>query len=123
LAAVQGLAFAQFNLGVLYENGMGIAHNYREAERWYRLAAVQGVALAQFNLGQLYEKGLGVPRDYKEAVKWYRLAAGQGVAQAKLNLGELYKNDLVFPAISEQQKIAPVLQKRRVRPYQKENID
>ena len=74
LAAEQGDATAQFNLGVMYANG--------EAVRWYRLAAEQGYAAAQFNLGVMYANGEGVPEDDAEAVRWYRLAAEQGYATA-----------------------------------------
>ena len=33
---------AQYNLGNKYDNGTGVAQNYAEAARWYRLAAEQG---------------------------------------------------------------------------------
>jgi hypothetical protein len=90
LAADQGDASAQNNLGVMYENGRGVPQDYKEAVKWYRLAADQGDASAQYNLGEMYENGRGVPQDYKEAVKWYRLAADQGVASAQYNLGVMY---------------------------------
>ena len=38
-AAEQGDAEAQFNLGLMYEQGQGITQDYAEALRWYRLAA------------------------------------------------------------------------------------
>ena len=82
LAAEQGYAAAQSNLGVMYDNG--------EAVRWYRLAAEQGYAAAQFNLGVMYANGEGVPEDDAEAVRWYRLAAEQGDATAQSNLGLMY---------------------------------
>ncbi|MBM3522441.1 MAG: SEL1-like repeat protein, partial [Alphaproteobacteria bacterium] len=44
--AEQGNAYAQYNLGVMYDNGWGVAQDYAEAERWYRLAADQGNARA-----------------------------------------------------------------------------
>ena len=69
---------AQYNLGVMYDNGDGVLQDYKEAVKWYRLAAEQGYANAQYNLGVMYDNGRGVPQDYKEAVKWYRLAAEQG---------------------------------------------
>src|SRR5258705_8024788 len=40
--AEQGLAVAQFNLGLMYDLGQGVAQNYPEAVKWYRLAADQG---------------------------------------------------------------------------------
>jgi TPR repeat protein len=53
LAADQGYAAAQFNLGVCYRNGIGVAKDEAEAVRLYRLAADQGDAAAQRNLGVL----------------------------------------------------------------------
>jgi hypothetical protein len=83
---------AQFNLGALYMNGQGVAQDYRESARWYKLAAEQGQAEAEYNLGVLYANGQGVSRDNSEAAHWYRLAAEQGHADAGFNLGALYTN-------------------------------
>ncbi len=52
--AEQGEAFAQSNLGLMYERGQGVPQDYKEAVKWYRLAAEQGDAEAQFNLGIMY---------------------------------------------------------------------
>ena len=81
LAAEQGDATAQFNLGFMYANGEGVPKDAAEAVRWYRLAAEQGLAIAQFNLGNMYANGRGVLKDDAEAVRWYRLAAEQGLAE------------------------------------------
>jgi TPR repeat protein len=45
LAADQGDADDQYNLGVMYDNGDGVPENDAEAARWFRLAADQGDAL------------------------------------------------------------------------------
>src|SRR5436190_1055289 len=39
--AEQGLAVAQFNVGLMYDMGQGVLQNYSEAVKWYRLAADQ----------------------------------------------------------------------------------
>jgi TPR repeat protein len=85
-AAEQGYAMAQFNLGIMYEFGVGVLQDYAEAVKWYRRAAEQGHAMAQCNLGIMYDSGQGVPQDYAEAAKWYRRAAEQGHAKAQFNL-------------------------------------
>jgi TPR repeat protein len=89
-AAEQGSASAQLNLGVKYDNGVGVAEDNTEAVRWYRLAAEQGHAPAQKSLGYMYDNGEGVAEDNTEAVRWYRLAAEQGHAPAQYNLGYMY---------------------------------
>ncbi len=39
LAAEQGHAKAQYNLGVCYYKGQGVQQSYTEAVKWYRKAA------------------------------------------------------------------------------------
>ncbi len=53
LAAAQGDAYAQFNLGFMFEDGQGVAKDRAEAIRLYRLAAAQGQANATAALKRL----------------------------------------------------------------------
>jgi uncharacterized protein len=88
--AQTGHAWAQYDLGVMYDHAEGVAPDDKEAVKWYRAAAAQGNAWAQSKLGNMYNQGHGVAQDYKEAVKWYRLAADQGFPPAQGNLGRMY---------------------------------
>ena len=88
--ADQGLAAAQFNLGVMYDKGRGVPENDAEAVKWWLKAADQGGADAQYNLGIMYRHGRGVPENDAEAFKWTRKAAEQGMAKAQYNLGVMY---------------------------------
>ena len=90
--ANQGNAQAQFNLGVMYDNGQGVPKDEAQAVAWYRKAAEQGYVSAQYNLGVMYGNGRGVPKDEAQAVAWYRKAAEQGEAMAQTNLGLMYVN-------------------------------
>ena len=90
-AAAQGDAAAQYNLGVMYDNGEGVAEDDIKAVAWYQKAADQGYAGAQTNLGWMYVKGKGVTKDAVKAVAWYQKAAAQGDADAQLNLGWMYE--------------------------------
>ncbi|WP_443636326.1 tetratricopeptide repeat protein [Candidatus Njordibacter sp. Uisw_058] len=90
--AEQGDIDAQYNLGVMYDNGDGVPENDKTAVKWYTKAAEQGHASAQFNLGSMYQNGDGVPENDKTAVKWYTKAAEQGHAKAQANLGLMYDN-------------------------------
>ena len=94
MAADQGVAGAQTNLGNLYESGLGgLEKNEQEAVRLYRLAADQNMALAQFNLGRSYEMGRGgLAKSDGEAARLYKLAADQGLSAAQYNLGRFYEN-------------------------------
>ena len=80
--AEKGYAFAQFNLGVLYDQGQGVPQDNALAMQWYRKAAEQGLPQAQVNLAIMYEEGQGMPPDYAQAYFWYALADAQGDGQA-----------------------------------------
>ena len=86
--AERGDAEAQFELGIMYENGEGLPEDHSEAANWYRKAAEQGHAQAQLFLGLMYEEGKGLPEDHAEAANWYGKAAEQGetVAQGRLSV-------------------------------------
>jgi uncharacterized protein len=92
--AEQGDAPAQYNLGLMYDNGRGVPRDYAAAVQWYRKAAEQGHAGAQYNLGLMYDSGQGVPQDYAAALSWLRKAAEQsgtgGAGLAQVNLGRMY---------------------------------
>lgn len=88
--AEQGNPRAQNGLGMIFDQGLGVAKNLVEAFDLYRKAAVQGYALAQFSLGDMYAKGEGVPKDSTTAASWYRKAAEQGLAFAQHNLALMY---------------------------------
>lgn len=89
--AEAGNAYAQYNLGVIYDQGYeGVKQNKSEAAKWFLKAAKQGLAEAQFNIANMYYHGKGVPKNRSEAAKWWCRAAEQGVAEAQYNLGFIY---------------------------------
>lgn len=69
---------AQYNLGVMFDEGAGVEQDFAAAAAWYRKAAEQGFVDAQTNLGIMYYHGLGISRDIAEAAHWFRMAASQG---------------------------------------------
>ena len=84
-----GDAEAQYNLGVMYDEGAGIEQNLASAAAWYRKAAEQGFVDAQINLGMLYYHGQDFTRDHDEAAKWFERAASQGDREAATYLKRL----------------------------------
>jgi TPR repeat protein len=89
-AAEDGHADSQFNVALMYEKGIGVGKDEKEAMVWYGKSALQGNASAQFNLGVFYENGRGTKVDFAKANEWYRKASVQGDALAIGNLGMLY---------------------------------
>ena len=107
LAADQGDASAQNNLGVMYEYGRGVPQDYGEAVKWFRLAADQGEALAQNNLGLMYAKGKGVPQNYIQAHMWLNLAGARGNEDARKTRG-IVKDKMTPEQVAEAQRLASV---------------
>ena len=103
--AEQGDAYAQFNLGVIYDIGRGVPENNAEAVKWYRKAADQGDADAQSNLGIMYANGDGVPENDVGAYVWWSMAKTQGHKGAKGNL-EILKPQMTKQQIAEAQSLA-----------------
>jgi TPR repeat protein len=87
-----GEAWAQCNVGLMYDNGHGVIKDETEAVRWYRKAADQGSVQAQFNLAVSYVFGTGVPKSDAEAIRWYLEAAMQGHAKALEQLMKMYQS-------------------------------
>ncbi len=81
-AAAQGDPRAMNVLASIFEEGLGVQKNYKEAISWYKLAADQGHAEAQFRLGDLYHMGLGTLQDNIMAHMWTNLSAAQGYGYA-----------------------------------------
>ena len=89
--AYQGYTGAQYNLGLMYDKGQGVAQDDSAAMKWYRMAADQGHAGAQYNLGVMYRQGRGgLSQSDALAVQLYRKAADQGFAPAQYILGNMY---------------------------------
>jgi TPR repeat protein len=101
----QNHAEAQYNLGVCYAHGEGVANDPVEAAKWYRQGAEQNYALAQQNLGRCFYSGRGVAKDWVEAYKWLLLAVRQGDDDAKNDMTEL-ESKLTPEQIAEGQKRA-----------------
>ena len=107
-AAEQGNASAQFNLGLMYDNGEGVPEDDREAVKWYRKAAEQGNLFAQYNLGVMYAKGEGVPEDYVKAYAWVNLAAARGDEKA-VEAKDRIRRRMTAEQLAEAQKLSAEL--------------
>lgn len=80
LAAERGDAEAQFNLGMMYDNGLDDSHyptasERPEAMRWFLAAAEQGLSRAQIKLAEMYAADPETPESSVKACAWFLLAA------------------------------------------------
>jgi len=88
--AEQGNVDAQFQAGMIYAMGKGIAEDDKQAAGWLGKAAGQGHREAQTKLGFMYATGKGVAQNYNTAVDWFYKAAEQGDVTAQYNLALMY---------------------------------
>lgn len=96
-AAEKGQASAQYVMGRLYHDGLGLPQDFAKALHWYRRAAEQQYAPAKSGLGYMYRKGEGVPQNYERAYFWFREAADQGFARGMANIGFMHQQGLGVP--------------------------
>ena len=92
LAAANGDASAEFEVGARLAEGKGTTQNFKDAAKWYQRSAAKGFVQAQYRLGTLFERGLGMKADQARAEDWYRRAAEQGNVKAMHNLAVLSAN-------------------------------
>ena len=79
--AEQGDSYSQYNLGLMYDYGLGVIEDDAQAVYWYRKAAEQSHAKGQYSIGYMYASGRGIAKDDTQAVYWFRKAAEQGEAK------------------------------------------
>ena len=91
-AAEQGIAKAQFNLGVMYAKARAFPRQGGGGQMVSPRRQNRGMPKAQYNLGVMYDHGVGnfARQGEIERCKWYRRAAEQGIAEAQHNLGLMY---------------------------------
>ena len=103
--AKQNNVFAQYNLGVMYEKGLGAPQDYKESVKWFRLAAEQGYSDAQYNLGAMYYNGQGVPKDYVMAHMYWNIAALSGDTDA-IHHRRIVEKKMTSSQLAESQRMA-----------------
>ncbi len=78
-----GFGEAAFNLGILYEDGLGVERDMDRAVALYRRGAENGSVKAQFRIGRLYWLGApGVAADREEGRRYLAMAAANGDGEA-----------------------------------------
>lgn len=82
LAAEQGAAASQFNVGLFLFHGEGVEQNHSRAFRYFSLSARQGDAESQFYLGAQYGGGLGIEVDMSKGYMWTVLSMANGLDAA-----------------------------------------
>ena len=106
-ASREGDSVSQFNLGRLYESGIGIKQNYEAAVIYYLSAAKKSHPYAQGSVAVLYAYGRGVPQDYVQSYVWSTLAAANYPKWARDERSAAIRNrDIVAARMSAQELLA-----------------
>ena len=83
---------AQYNLGIMYDEGRGVSADKAVAAEWWLKAAKQDMPEALHNLASSYLFGAGFAADpsHDEAVAWMARAAELGLPRSQYTLGKMY---------------------------------
>lgn len=69
---------AQFDIAVMYDDGVGLPRNLPLALQWYVRAAEAGLVDAQYMAGRFYGRGRGTGQNPARALFWFELARAGG---------------------------------------------
>ncbi len=94
-SAHHNVANAQYNLGVLYHQGLGVKQDIGKAISLYRVAASNNHPEAQYNLGIAHMEGVGADYNPQIAAYYFEKASAGGVVEAAYNLGLIQENGLL----------------------------
>lgn len=89
---VEGYAPAQYQMGIVYQNGYGVPKDGMKALALFELAASQNYSDAQFELALIYTEGKLVKQDLNKAYQLTFQAAKKGLASAQFNLAVMLAN-------------------------------
>ena len=84
LGAAQGIAQAQYNLGVLLYEGRALPQNHQEAVAWFRKAADKNYPNAVYMLAFMLENGHGCTEDLRSAYQLYQRGAALNEEDSQL---------------------------------------
>ncbi len=86
---------AQFNMGRMYDEGVGVVENDVTAVYWYKLAAQSDFAPAMVQYGLAMIDGRTGTVDYVEGFAVMQRAAETGDAEAQFQMGKFYRDGVV----------------------------
>ncbi len=80
---------AQYDVALMYANGVGVGKNISQAFTWTKAAAEKGHTAAQYLLGSAYFGGLGAPKNEQKALTCFLKAYEHGSEKAALKLAKV----------------------------------
>lgn len=80
---------AQYEVALMYANGVGVGKNVSQTFSWTKAAADKGHCAAQYLLGSAYFGGLGTPRNEQKALFCFLKAYENGSEKASFKLAKI----------------------------------
>jgi uncharacterized protein len=97
IAAQSGMAEANYNVGMYYENGAVVDKDAEKAFAFFMRAAQGGLAQAQHKVATYYQNGVGIGRDIVAALGWFQRAADQNFGLSQLVMGAMNEMGVGMP--------------------------
>lgn len=86
---------AEYYIGIMFMNGLGVEENREQGTLWLKLAANRDYVDAQYELGRAYVAGIKLEQNIDLGIRWLLSAAKKGHPGAQFNYGLLYQQDKV----------------------------
>lgn len=80
---------AQYDVALMYANGVGVGKNISQTFAWTKAAAEKGHPAAQYLLGSAYFGGLGTPKNEQKALSCFLKAYEHGSEKAAFKLAKV----------------------------------
>ena len=81
---------AQYDVAMMYVQGIGVAKDREVGFGWMIQAGTSGNIGAMNELGAIYESGIGASRNFAVAFQWYRMAAQADNPIGQFNIANMY---------------------------------
>ena len=82
---------AQYNLGSIYLDGLGVVQNFSKAFSNFLLSAENGFEMSQYKLSLMFLNGWGTDIDKIKAFMWVNIASSRNHEQSIKKRDELLK--------------------------------
>ena len=89
VGAEGGSALCQYQVSIMYCDGLGVAEDFKKARLWLEKAAAQDHPNAVGALGVMYGNGKGVTLSYRRARELYQRAIELGNSKSVENMQNL----------------------------------
>lgn len=90
--AESGIASAQFELGLVYESGIGVAVNVPESVRWFKAAATNWHPGALYHLGLIFQRDTSLQQGSSTSVEYFQSGAELGDIHCQCALADAFRN-------------------------------